>query len=60
MKAARDGMNIFVRGTLPTNKRAMQSPPAKKLEKIARKVGKQGTEVQVHQGRNGIKPHGFL
>ena len=40
MKAARDGMNIFVRGTLPTNKRAMQSPPTKKLEKIARKVGK--------------------
>jgi hypothetical protein len=40
MKAARDGINIFVWCTLPTNKRAMQSPPTKKLEKIARKVGK--------------------
>ena len=39
MKAARDGMNIFVRDVLPTNKRAMQSPPTKKLEKIAKKVG---------------------
>ena len=47
MKTARDGIHFVVRrtgdtGRTTSNKRAMQSPPAKKLAKIAKNYGHQG------------------